>query len=233
MELLKKGSATPVLEAAKSWSADFCLSPTRFIGGRKQPDHVHATEFEMTKLSSNFDPSAKASLTGRTINLSSSVVFRSIGYKSVALPEFAGLGIPFDDSRGILKNDGLGRALQLEPGKENSVKSAPKPAAGLYCSGWVKRGPTGVIASTMEDAFSTGDSIVQDWLSGVPFLGDSATGEKDGWNGVKNDVGDPTCKVVTWSEWQRIDKAEKERGRRAGKEREKFTSTADMLAVLD
>lgn len=32
----------------------------------------------------------------------------------------------------------------------------------LYCSGWVKRGPVGVIVSTMNDGFETGKSIIQD-----------------------------------------------------------------------
>ena len=37
---------------------------------------------------------------------------------------------------------------------------------GLYCSGWVKRGPVGVIVSTMTDAFETGKMIVTDISSG-------------------------------------------------------------------
>jgi len=38
--------------------------------------------------------------------------------------------------------------------------------AGLYCSGWVKNGPVGVIATTMNDAFHTGQLVVQDLKSG-------------------------------------------------------------------
>jgi len=37
---------------------------------------------------------------------------------------------------------------------------------GLYCSGWVKRGPVGVLATTMNDAFETGKIIVEDLKSG-------------------------------------------------------------------
>jgi adrenodoxin-NADP+ reductase len=39
-------------------------------------------------------------------------------------------------------------------------------------------------------------------------------------------------RVVDWEGWRRIDAAERERGRRVGKEREKFVRTGDMLAVL-
>lgn len=37
---------------------------------------------------------------------------------------------------------------------------------GLYCSGWVRNGPVGVIATTMNDAFQTGELVVQDLKSG-------------------------------------------------------------------
>lgn len=41
------------------------------------------------------------------------------------------------------------------------------PLAGLYCSGWVKRGPTGVIATTMTDSFLTGQMLLQDLKAGL------------------------------------------------------------------
>ena len=33
---------------------------------------------------------------------------------------------------------------------------------GLYCSGWIKRGPVGVIVSTMQDSFLTASSVIED-----------------------------------------------------------------------
>lgn len=38
---------------------------------------------------------------------------------------------------------------------------------GLYCSGWVKRGPTGVIATTMTDSFHTSQTLLQDLKAGL------------------------------------------------------------------
>ena len=38
--------------------------------------------------------------------------------------------------------------------------------AGLYCSGWVRNGPVGIIATTMSDAFQTGKLVVSDLKSG-------------------------------------------------------------------
>jgi adrenodoxin-NADP+ reductase len=37
---------------------------------------------------------------------------------------------------------------------------------GLYCSGWLKRGPVGVILTTMEDAFETAECIAHDIKNG-------------------------------------------------------------------
>ena len=38
--------------------------------------------------------------------------------------------------------------------------------AGLYCSGWVKTGPVGVILTTMNKAFETAGLILQDFEEG-------------------------------------------------------------------
>ena len=37
---------------------------------------------------------------------------------------------------------------------------------GLYCSGWVKTGPVGVIATTMNNAFETAEAILEDYKNG-------------------------------------------------------------------
>ncbi len=42
--------------------------------------------------------------------------------------------------------------------------------AGLYCSGWVKTGPVGVIVTTMENAFETAATILEDYEHGEPYM---------------------------------------------------------------
>ena len=37
---------------------------------------------------------------------------------------------------------------------------------GLYCSGWVKTGPVGVILNTMDNAFETAETILTDYSQG-------------------------------------------------------------------
>lgn len=38
--------------------------------------------------------------------------------------------------------------------------------AGLYCVGWIKRGPVGVLVTTTGDAVETADAIVSDLRAG-------------------------------------------------------------------
>ncbi|KAK6067000.1 NADPH:adrenodoxin oxidoreductase, mitochondrial [Seiridium cupressi] len=222
MDLIVKGSTSKVTDASKTWSLDFCLSPTEFVGDSH--GHLQNTVFERTSLSAPFDPASKVSGTGEKLQIPSAVAFRSIGYKSVALPGFSEAGISFDDRVGVLRNDGLGRVLT----NSTAGESSPTHLSGVYCAGWVKRGPTGVIASTMQDAFSTGDAITEDWSSAVPFL--RSEGGR-GWDGLKYEVEKNKCRVITWEDWHKIDRAEKERGGRIGKEREKFTRTSEMLSA--
>ncbi|KAH6607904.1 ferredoxin-nadp+ reductase [Trichoderma cornu-damae] len=229
MEVLRKGTPASASSSPKSWSLNSCLSPKAFVGNKQNPSLVGGTEFYVTKLGDPFDPQSSVALTEDAVTLPSDIAFRSVGYKSVALPGFAELGIRFDEKRGIINNDGSGRATHLPTDPGEALETQPLPLPGVYCAGWVKSGPTGVIASTMRDAFMTGDAVVQDWLSGAPFLSSSANGAAEGWGAVKADVGAQGDRVVTWDQWRQIDQVERAQGQARGKEREKFTSIREML----
>ena len=233
MEVVAKGSATQPDQAHKSWSLDFCLAPRRFSAGAVDGGRVGLTTFEKTHMAAPFDSNAIAEHTGELVEIPAQLVFRSIGYRSEAIDGMEDLGIPFDDRRGIILNDGRGRVLRDVRSSDASMSTQQHP--GFYCAGWVKRGPTGVIASTMEDAFTTADAIVHDWQSQAPFLGSSGEeeGSRGGWEGVKAEVDTTGAKVVSWADWQRIDKAELDKGKQLGKPRSKLTNTADMLAILE
>lgn len=88
----------------------------------------------------------------------------------------------------------------------------------------------------MQDAFASADIIAQDWEAGVPFLNDEQGKSQStglGWDGVKKDVESKGVRALSWADWKVIDRAERERGRQRGKEREKFGSVQEMLRVLD
>ncbi|KAE9363725.1 NADPH:adrenodoxin oxidoreductase-like protein [Stipitochalara longipes BDJ] len=231
MEVLQKGSTTSVLSAPKSWSLDFCLSPTTFNPTEASQSQLGSVSFARTRLDpSPFDLQAKAKTTPEITDLPASLAFRSIGYKSEGLPGFSELGIPFDDRLGVIPNDHLGRVVNDNEGWSDS--NLAKVIPGMYCAGWVKRGPTGVIASTMDDAFSTAESIRMDWHGHLPFLNEGK-GSGLGWEGVKEEAENRSCRRVSWKDWKKIDAVEKSTGQKKGKEREKFTKVEDMLAVLE
>lgn len=230
-EVLLKGSLVPIERASKSWALQSCLSPKHFLADAASQSSVASTELDVMQLEAPSDPNSKVRRTGCTKILPSNIVFRSVGYKSTPLDGFAGAGIQFDKARGVVDNDGLGRVIGLVS-STNTDEVATRQVPGIYCAGWVKRGPTGVIASTMSDAFMTGDAIVHDWLSGATFLNPEYGHVLRGWDAVKQELGPEARRAVNWDQWRRIDRAEKQRGRRVGKERDKFTSTAEMLNVL-
>lgn len=230
MEVLVRGGRAPSPKIPRSWSLDSCLSPRQFVG---RNGAIESTEFDVTSLEAPFDPQSCASITTRTLTLPSDVVIRSVGYRAVGLPGLTEAGIRFEKARGVFSHDGLGRVVRsMPPGRHGDVScEAPGQAVGFYCAGWVKTGPTGVIATTMHDAFCTGDAIVHDWESGR-FLGPAPVGLPGGWEAVEYEMGPSAALSVSWSQWQKIDSIERERGRSRGKQREKFTDTAEMLSVI-
>lgn len=190
---------------------------------------------EYASANDTFNPEASVRpIPDRTANVRTPLAFRSIGYKSTPLPGLDQLGISFDSRKGVIPNE-RGRVV-VYPTGQPGIDVVPQTVPGLYVAGWVKRGPTGVIASTMEDAFASADCIIQDVNAGHPFLSGklSSAATRDGWLGVLDEVHDKDIDVrrTTWQDWRKIDLVERERGKRLGKEREKITSVEDMLKVL-
>ncbi|KAJ5293569.1 hypothetical protein N7508_008390 [Penicillium antarcticum] len=144
-----------------------------------------------------------------------SVFFRSIDYKSLPLSGLEDLGIDFDARRGIIPNDGFGRVTSLsgkgEP-KELPDKSLISTLPGLYYAGWVKRGPTGAIALTMTDAFTTADTLAQDLANRADsqsLLNTADQGSGLGWDGVKAEAECRGLRPTSKQDWLRIDATEK------------------------
>ncbi len=147
--------------------------------------------------------------TGETSVMPCNLFFRSVGYHGVALA-----GVPFDEKRGVIPND-LGRVLEGD---------APIP--GLYVSGWIKRGPSGVIGTNKPDSVETVASLLQDLETLTPCQ----TPDTDA---VLSLLAERRIRVVSWEDFKRIDAAEVARGEACGKPREKFTRIQEMLALLD
>ncbi|KAF1811784.1 putative NADPH-adrenodoxin reductase Arh1 [Eremomyces bilateralis CBS 781.70] len=229
MQLLAKGSTNHV--SSKNWDLDFLMSPTSFHPSPGNAEQLASVSFMKNEFRSGADPLDKSARVQALVpgdDIPASAAFRSVGYKSLPLPGMDHLGVSFDLGRGIIINDGLGRAIR-ESASDHEAFTAIR---GVYCAGWVKRGPVGVIASTMQDAFATADSIVEDWNQGL-LEDPSPNGARTGWEAVREAAEKAACRPVSWSEWRKIDQVEKERGQKSGKPREKLTSVKEMLEVLD
>jgi len=138
------------------------------------------------------------------------LVLRSIGYRGRPLP-----GIPFDERRGLICNDG-GRVTD-EDGER---------LAGEYVVGWIKRGPSGVIGTNKKDATDTIVKLIEDADAGrlnEPVAADRAATEA--WLRAR------VPGLVTWEGWQSIDRHETAAGEPHGRPRVKFVRVPEMLAV--
>lgn len=264
IQLLAKGSTTRAQDSTKSWSLDFLLSPHSFHASSTDPTRLSHVKFTRNQLDPADPFATRASVSpligddgkAAQVDLPANVCFRSIGYQSLPLRGFEELNIPFNDSRGVIPNDGYGRVLNTSPLRkegEETPDSVPVHVPGIYCAGWVKRGPTGVIASTMTDAFATADAVAADWESHcspgsnssssnnnngssshhLAFLNSAEGGSTGlGWAGVRPEAERLGLRPTSWRDWEEIDRAEKERGAAKGKLREKFASVSDMLRAL-
>lgn len=104
----------------------------------------------------------------------------------------------------------------------------------MFAAGWVARGPVGVIASTMHDAYALAEQIIADHLSSPTSSISGSLLNPSPEQGLPADVeeGVRSGRVVDLDGWGRIDRAERESSKARGKEREKFVRVEDMLAVL-
>jgi len=152
-----------------------------------------------------------AESTGVAEEIPVGLVFRSVGYRGVAIP-----GLPFDERTGTVPNVG-GRVVDPATGK---------PIPGLYVAGWIKRGPSGVIGTNKPDAAETADAILADAASGV-LLDPPATSA----DLIATKVALRQPELVTWERWQKIAAAETAAGKAAGRPRAKLTTVPDLVAA--
>jgi len=146
--------------------------------------------------------------TGETEVLDCDILFRSVGYRGVAIP-----GVPFDERRGIIPNE------------EGRILDEDIPVPCLYVAGWIKRGPSGVIGTNKPDSQATVHTMLEDLPELEPCAEPSSAAVTD----LLKSRG---VHAISFDDWKKIDEAEIERGKAAGKPREKFTRITEMLAVL-
>ncbi|GAA1715738.1 FAD-dependent oxidoreductase [Isoptericola hypogeus] len=149
-------------------------------------------------------------------------VYRAVGYFGSPLPE-----IPFDELKGVISNR-EGRVVDMDGDH----------LPGVYATGWIKRGPVGLIGHTKSDASETIRHLVED-VTGVGDGGDVATGDLTGGRtatqadpqAVLDFLADRGVDVVEWSDFEVLDAHERALGEPHGRERIKVVPREEMLDV--
>ena len=187
----------------------FCVSPLEILGDAE--GRVRGLEIVRNRLVKD-DSGIRAEPTGEVETLEVGLVFRSVGYKGVPLPE-----LPFDERRGTLPHH-KGRVLDAVGGA---------PLKGHYVTGWIKRGPSGVIGNNKADSVETVKELLDDAARGALL----APGEPDP-AAFESLARARQPQVVTFLDWRELDRLEVERGAPQGRPRVKFTSVDEMLEAL-
>ena len=185
----------------------FLVSPLEILG----TERVEAVRIGKNALFQAADGSLRPRLSSETEVIPAGLVFRSIGYHGVALPD-----VPFDEVMGVIPNAG-GRVIEPD--------GSFRP--GEYAVGWIKRGPTGIIGSNKPDAHETIERLLEDASAGR-VLRPPHPERVD----VEALLAQRHVRVVSFDDWRLIDQIERERGQAIGRERVKFTHVEDMLAAL-
>ncbi|SEK24030.1 FAD-dependent oxidoreductase [Streptacidiphilus jiangxiensis] len=172
----------------------FFESPVEVLG---EDGRVVGLRTERTEL----DGTGNVRGTGRFRDWDIDSVYRAVGYYSEELQK-----LPFDVESGTVPHD----AGRVEP--------------GLYVTGWIKRGPVGLIGHTKGDANETVASLLADHAAGE-FTG-AAEPEPEAVDAFLRERG---VRYTTWEGWQRLDARERELGGEQGRERVKIVPREEML----
>ena len=201
---------------SRALSLRFLLSPTACLPSAASPSCVGGVELERTRLEGPAE-AQKAVATGVRLTIPAGLVLKSIGYKSLPIP-----GLPFNARTATVPN-AAGRVL--------AGGEAGAPAVrGLYCTGWVKRGPSGIIGTNITDAKETVACVLEDAASGAVASG-SGKGGMGALKALLGGRGRGVGQSMDWGGWLKVNAEEVARGAGAGKPREKVTSVAEMLAI--
>lgn len=195
----------------KSVKLRFLVSPVEILGDAD--GKVRAIKLVKNRPVQAEDGSIRAEATDQVETLAVGLVFRSVGYRGVPLPE-----IPFNEAWGAIAHD-QGRILSGEKGE---------PLAGLYTAGWIKRGPTGVIGTNKVDAQETVACMVADLKAGQVWHP-----EKPGIDTAGDWIRERQPDFISYDDWSVIDAEEVARGEKVNRPRIKFTSVKEMLSLLN
>ena len=187
----------------------FLVSPTELLPG--EDGGVRTMRIERNELVAD-GPKTYPRGTGHFEDLPVDLVFRSVGYRGVPVE-----GIPFHDKWGVIPN---------EHGRVTDPYTS-EHLTGHYVSGWIKRGPSGVIGTNKKDGTETATCMLEDAASSVLLQPDTPDA-----GAIDALVRSRQPDLVTYEDWTKVDALELSNGEAAGRPRVKFTSRAEIKKAL-
>ena len=168
--------------ASRRLHLHFLQSPHEILG---EDGKVVGIRMERNKL----DGKGGIEGTGEFVDYPVQAVYRAIGYFGSELPE-----VGYDADKGVITNV-EGRVVD-----ENG-----EHVPGLYATGWIKRGPVGLIGSTKGDALETITHLLEDREN----LYTAPEPDADAFSDYLDSKG---IRYTTWEGWHRLDDHEKALG---------------------
>ncbi len=197
LEVIRDFSSRPPQPKPRRVHLRFLVSPVEILGD--EDGNVSGLKIERNTL----DAAGNAVGTGETEVLPVQLVLRSVGYRGVALPD-----VPFDEKRGVI------------PNTDGRVEGR----AGEYTSGWIKRGPSGVIGTNRKDATDTVAGLIADAEAGALPAAEHATRAD-----IDTLLQERGVDVYTFADWQALDTHEQAQGKAQGRPRAKVVHRHEML----
>ncbi len=210
VEILQEYARRPLKGHPRRLVLRFLVSPVEITGD--ETGRVKALRLVKNKLYATEAGTLQPEATGEMEELPVGLVFRSVGYRGVPLPE-----LPFNDKWGVILNN-KGRIIDAE---------TREPIVGLYTAGWIKRGPSGVIGTNKPDAGETVDGMLEDLKKGL--VNEPAFPQPES---LEQFICQRQPDYFSYADWLKLNELEIAEGQKIGCPRVKFTRIEDMLAAL-
>lgn len=185
----------------------FLTSPIEIVG---HPESIEIVRVGLNRLESDESGYIQAVDSGVSGAIPADLVLSSVGYRGTRLPN-----VPFDEKRGIIPN----RNGRIIDGESGSV------VQNEYVSGWIKRGPSGVIGTNKPDSVETVQCMIED-LETCTLNADANKAD------VVDLLDQRNVGYVSLADWQRISDAELSKGESEGRPRVKVTSMDEVAQIL-
>jgi ferredoxin--NADP+ reductase len=186
--------------ASRRLHLHFYAGPVEVLG----TDRVEGFRYERTKA----DGQGGVVGTGEFREVAVQSLYRAVGYFGSPLD-----GIPFDNHRGVIPNR-----------EGQAIDDNDQQVHGVYATGWIKRGPVGLIGHTKSDAMETIKNVMNDqanwWAPEHPeeqAVVDLLTSRNVDYTNLQG--------------WQLLDAQEIALGEPQGRARIKLVDRDDMIAA--